>query len=114
MWAAVLHGDLGFSFALRAAVRLLEHTLERKQDGVADTPLPTGRLQRIGRNPGSGSWRAQCPPRLMSTPRFVLQGFATLNTTESMGEDFQRAWCYHTELSVEPIADSLVVPATKF
>lgn len=98
----------------RAAVRLLEHTLEGKQYSVTDTPLPTGRLQAIGRNSGSGSWRTQCPPRQMSSLRPVLQGFATLRTVEGMDQDFQRAWSYHTEPSVEPVGDGLVVPARKF
>lgn len=95
-------------------MRWLEHTLERKQDSVADIPLPTGRLQPISRNPGSGSWRTRCPPRQMSTLRLVLQGLATLNTTKGVDQDFQRGWCYLTEPSEEPIGDGLVVPAKKF
>lgn len=31
-----------------------------------------------------------------------------------MDWDFHRAWCYHTEPSVEPFGDGLVTPARRF
>lgn len=70
------------------AVRLLEHTLERKQDSVADTPLLTGRPPGILVLVLGGLSVLSSVSRQMSTPRLVLQGFATLKTVEGLDQDF--------------------------
>lgn len=69
------------------AVRLLEHTLERKQDSVADTPLLTGRPPGILVLVLGGLSVLSSVSRQMSTPRLV-QGFATLKTVEGLDQDF--------------------------